>query len=175
VDVVAPGIGVTSVGSGVRAINGTQYAVAVAAGVATLVRSAYPNLTAAQVAHRIEMTSVPLGGSAVPDSSTGWGVVSAGSTVTKVLAEQNHDVRAATATGRGAGSAGAVAWAALAVLVVLFGLAATAVLARRPRRARAGAAARSSEPVEAAAEEPVKEPVKVLDHAELVPRRQDEH
>jgi membrane-anchored mycosin MYCP len=133
VDVLAPGIGVTSLGpgkSGVRAVSGTQYAVAFVAGVAALVRSAYPNLTAPQVAHRIKVTSAPPGGASTGD---GTGMVSAETAVTRALPEEHRHLRAGAGK---CGAAGAVARAAL-VGVVLVGLAAVAVLARRARRARA--------------------------------------
>ncbi|OKI78003.1 S8 family serine peptidase [Micromonospora sp. CB01531] len=136
VDLLAPGVGVTSVGiggSGVRAVSGTPYAVAAVAGVAALVQSAHPNLTAAQVAYRIKVTSMSLG-SAVPDATTGWGMVNAQSAVTNVLSEEGHDVRPAAVTGK-SGSAGGLAVAALVALVMVV-LAAGAVLAGQARRAR---------------------------------------
>jgi subtilisin family serine protease len=135
VDVLAPGVGVTSVGpgkSGMRAVSGTQYAVAFVAGVAALVRSAYPNLTAPQVAHRIKVTSASPGGAPAADG-TGWGMVSAEAAVTKALPEEDRHVRAGTGKS---GAAGRVAQAVL-VGAVLMGLAAVAVLARQARRARA--------------------------------------
>jgi hypothetical protein len=170
VDVLAPGVGVTSVGlgkSGVRAVSGTQYAVAFVAGVAALVRAAYPNLTAPQVAHRIKVTSASPGG-APPRDGTGWGMVSAEAAVTKALPEEDRHVGAGTGKG---GAAGRVALAVL-VAAVLMGLAAVAVLARRTRRARAtragagypatGEAPDPPDPPDLA--DPVGDPLDLVDH-----------
>ncbi|MDQ7905727.1 S8 family serine peptidase [Phytohabitans sp. ZYX-F-186] len=60
VDVVAPGVDVTSLGvagAGGFVGSGTQYAVAYAAGQAALVRSAFPDLAANQVVHRVKATA----------------------------------------------------------------------------------------------------------------------
>ncbi len=59
--VVAPGANVVSVGgAGQVRGTGTDYAVSFVAGVAALVLSAHPDLTASQVARRIAITAGPL-------------------------------------------------------------------------------------------------------------------
>ncbi|PRY29558.1 subtilase family protein [Pseudosporangium ferrugineum] len=89
VDVVAPGINVTSLGSG-GPVNGsgTHYAVALAAGEAALIRSAYPDLTAAQVTHRLKTTADRMGEGTPPHSQFGWGFLDPASAVTKTLDEE---------------------------------------------------------------------------------------
>ncbi|WP_189077971.1 S8 family serine peptidase [Mangrovihabitans endophyticus] len=92
VDLVAPGANVTSLGitgTGTTSGTGTHYAVAFVAGEAALVRAAYPELSAAQVAHRIEVTADPMGEGSRPDSSYGWGLMNPAASVTKVLPEEN--------------------------------------------------------------------------------------
>lgn len=77
VDVVAPGVDVAGqglTGTGQSEVSGTQYAVAFAAGEAALVRARYPDLTAAQVARRIETSADRMGRSA-PDPAFGWGLI----------------------------------------------------------------------------------------------------
>ncbi|MET7752825.1 S8 family serine peptidase, partial [Micromonospora sp. NPDC005367] len=129
-DVIAPGIDVASLGaggSGIRASSGSQYAVAFAAGTATLVRSAFPNLSAAQVVHRIK-TTADRAGRPDADPATGWGMIDPNSAVVTTLAEE-----APSAPGDGGGS-GPVRIFIVALLAVA-GIAAIAVLARRPSTA----------------------------------------
>jgi hypothetical protein len=78
VDVVAPGVDITSMGisgTGTFYGSGTQYAVAYVAGQAADVRSADPSATAAEVAQRIKSTAVAVGGRPRPDPSYGWGMI----------------------------------------------------------------------------------------------------
>jgi membrane-anchored mycosin MYCP len=99
VDVVAPGLNVATLGmngAGVQSATGTQYAVAYVAGEVALVRAAYPQLTAAEVCHRIKVTADKLSAS-VPDGRSGYGMINPGPSVTQVLAEEQ---RSATAAAR---------------------------------------------------------------------------
>jgi hypothetical protein len=87
VDVVAPGVDIASLGiSGVgqSQASGTQYAVAFVAGEVALVRSMYPDLTAAQVVRRIEATADRMGPRS-PDLTFGWGLINPGEAVTRVI------------------------------------------------------------------------------------------
>jgi hypothetical protein len=127
VDVIAPGIDVASIGvngTGV-ASSGSQYAVAFAAGAATLVRSAFPNLNATQVVHRLKVTADHSAGT-VPAPDTGWGMINSGAAVTMVLAGEGQAVGV---SGKGPS---AVRTLTIALLIVV-GLAAVAVLAWRSR------------------------------------------
>ncbi|WP_085945760.1 type VII secretion-associated serine protease mycosin [Actinopolyspora halophila] len=87
IDLVAPGVDVVSVGPGGPGHwqdSGTSFATPFVAGTAALVRAYRPELTAAQVRHRLTSTaSHP--GTEVPDEGTGWGVVDPYSAVTSVL------------------------------------------------------------------------------------------
>jgi hypothetical protein len=138
IDAVAPGINVKSTGiTGVGTVtgSGTQYAVALVAGTAALVRAAYPDLTAQQVAHRIQVTSDKMSDTAPPDSRYGWGMINPAAAVTKVLPEEagagsRSGDRAAKLTS-GAAPAGR---APLLALVTLVGLAAAVLLVFRIRR-----------------------------------------
>ncbi|MEU4677714.1 S8 family serine peptidase [Micromonospora sp. NPDC023737] len=129
-DVIAPGIDVASLGAGgtgIRASSGSQYAVAFVAGTATLVRSAFPNLSAAQVVHRIKTTADRAGRSDA-DPATGWGMIDPNSAVVTTLAEETPP---ASDDGGGSGPVRILIVALLAVA----GIAAIAVLARRPSTA----------------------------------------
>jgi len=134
VGVTAPGVNVTSAYPGTfpaaydAVQNGTSFAAAFVSGVVALVRSAHPELTAAQVVARIEATAH--GGTG---PGTGHGMVDPVRAVTAVLpAEQPRMAQTARAAPSG-GSARTVAMAAIAgtfgLLVVL-----TAVLVIRRRR-----------------------------------------
>ncbi|RKN34138.1 S8 family serine peptidase [Micromonospora musae] len=126
-DVIAPGIDVASLGaggSGVRASSGSQYAVAFVAGTATLVRSAFPNLSAAQVTHRIK-TTADRAGRPDADPATGWGMIDPNAAVVTTLAEE------APPAPDDAGGSGALRILVIALLAVA-GIAAIALLARRP-------------------------------------------
>ncbi|WP_306204558.1 S8 family serine peptidase [Actinoplanes sp. RD1] len=137
VDVVAPGVNVTSLGitgAGPVTGSGTHYAVALVAGVAALVRSAYPELSAEQVAHRVEVTADKVGSATPPSGSFGWGLVNPAESVTKVLpeeavpAESDEQSLARMTSGTGSGRV------ALLVVVTLVALAAAVLLVFRIRR-----------------------------------------
>ncbi|MFY1635501.1 S8 family serine peptidase [Solwaraspora sp. WMMB335] len=126
VEVVAPGVNVTSLGAngaGPFTGSGTEYAVAVVAGVAALVRASHPGLTAAQVAHRVTVTSDPMG-DAEPDPRYGFGMVNPEAAVVRVLSEEVTSISDGGPTGR-AGDSEAARIAFLAILlasIVLIGL-----------------------------------------------------
>jgi membrane-anchored mycosin MYCP len=78
VSLAAPGDSITSIGPagpGEQTGSGASLATGFVAGVAALVRSYYPRLTAAQVVQRLEATATNPG-TALPDSAIGYGVVS---------------------------------------------------------------------------------------------------
>jgi type VII secretion-associated serine protease mycosin len=90
-DLVAPGVDVCSIGPGGPGqweASGTSYAAPFVAGVAALVRAYHPELTAAQVKHRLEATADRPPAN-VPDSGFGWGTVNPTAAVTAVLPEEN--------------------------------------------------------------------------------------
>ena len=86
----APGVEVVSVGPGGPGHwrgSGTSYAVPFVAGVAALVRAYRPELSAAQVRHRL-LTTADHPAVALPDSGYGWGVVNPAAAVSSALAEE---------------------------------------------------------------------------------------
>jgi membrane-anchored mycosin MYCP len=90
VDIVAPGegvLGATRV-AGHNYWSGTSFAAPIVAGVAALVRSAWPNLTAAQVAERILATADPARGGK-SSQEYGAGVVDAYRAVTERLSTRD--------------------------------------------------------------------------------------
>ncbi|WP_326557877.1 S8 family serine peptidase [Micromonospora sp. NBC_01796] len=125
VQVVAPDVDPVT---GTSAGSGTPYAVAFVAGTVALVRSAFPNLSAEQVAHRIRTTAEGVGAS-LPDPGTGWGLVDPGAAVTAVLAEEGRPAAAAPDDR----DPGPVRVTVVVVLVLLLAGAAV-VLTRRARR-----------------------------------------
>ncbi|MEV6636908.1 S8 family serine peptidase [Actinoplanes sp. NPDC051470] len=141
VDVVAPGMNVSSIGiNGTKTFvgSGTQYAVALTAGTAALVRSSHPELTGKQVAHRLTATTEKMAG-AQADGWYGSGMVSPVAAVTQQLPEETTAAAGAAAGGRASGGGGArLAF----VLTVLVGLLLSALLVFRfrgtMRRASAG-------------------------------------
>ncbi|QKV74011.1 type VII secretion-associated serine protease mycosin [Amycolatopsis sp. Hca4] len=87
---VAPGVGVTSVGPGGAGHwlgSGTSYAAPFVAGVAALVRAYHPQLSAPQVKRRLELTA-DHPAAALPDPGFGWGTVNPVAAVTTVLPEE---------------------------------------------------------------------------------------
>ncbi|MFV2021203.1 S8 family serine peptidase [Micromonospora sp. LOL_023] len=133
VDVVAPGVNVTTIGAnGARSFtgSGTQYAVAVVAGVAALVRASHPGLTAAQVAHRVAVTADRMG-DGEPDPRYGYGMVNPEAAIVRVLPEEVTPISSGGPAG-GAGDSEAVRIAFLLTLLAAFVL--TGLLVIRLRR-----------------------------------------
>lgn len=100
----APGVDVASLGPGGPGqwqASGTSYAAPFVTGVAALVRAYHPELTAAQVKHRLEATADRPPAN-VPDPGLGWGVVNPTTAVTTILPEENAG---ATSPVRALGSA----------------------------------------------------------------------
>ena len=99
VSLVAPGENVLSLGTGGPGHvldSGTSFAAPFVSGVAALVRSAYPGLSAAQVKNRLEQTAdhpaLPL-----PDAAYGWGVVDPYRALTELLPSEDRTPAAAGA------------------------------------------------------------------------------
>ncbi|MCA2211833.1 S8 family serine peptidase [Jidongwangia harbinensis] len=93
VDVVAPAVnvaGLSPTGTGTVNGTGTHYAVAFVAAQAALVKSAYPDLTAQQVTHRIKVTAEKMGDGEPPNAQFGYGFIDPATSVTKVLAEEDE-------------------------------------------------------------------------------------
>jgi type VII secretion-associated serine protease mycosin len=91
VDLAAPGAQVLSIGPsgpGLLTGNGAAVATAFVAGTAALVRSYYPQLSAAQVVHRLEVTA-DQPGTALPNAQVGYGTVDPYTAVTTVLPEES--------------------------------------------------------------------------------------
>ncbi|WP_435149859.1 S8 family serine peptidase [Micromonospora aurantiaca (nom. illeg.)] len=137
VDVVAPGVDVTSLGiTGTRPVTGTgtHHAVAYVAGQVALIRSAYPDLDPAQVRNRVLKTAKTTGGVAPEIDLT--------ASVTAVLPEEAPRAQAAEQTS--GSTAGIGRRAALLALAGLAALAAVLLGLRARRRAGAGDGAGSS-------------------------------
>jgi hypothetical protein len=128
VDVVAPGVGITSLGitgTGQFEGSGTQYAVAFVAGEAALVRARYPDLTAAQVVRQIEGTADRMDSTTPPDPF-GWGLIDPGVAVTRLTAVESRRPGPAAPPRRHGWSSlriRALAIIALLALIVVFLLA----------------------------------------------------
>ncbi|HUD37602.1 MAG TPA: type VII secretion-associated serine protease mycosin [Streptosporangiaceae bacterium] len=91
VDLAAPGDGLTSIGPrgpGDISGNGAALATAFVAGTAALVRSYYPNLSAAQVGQRLELTA-DQPGTALPNPEVGYGIVDPYTALTTVLPQES--------------------------------------------------------------------------------------
>ena len=91
VDLAAPGAGLISVGPRGRGDisgDGAALATAFVAGTAALVRSYYPQLSAAAVVHRLEVTA-DRPGVTLPDPQVGYGTVDPYTAVTTVLPEES--------------------------------------------------------------------------------------
>jgi membrane-anchored mycosin MYCP len=91
VDLAAPGDGVVSTGprgGGDLTGGGSGVATAFVAAAAALLRSYYPQLTALEVSHRLEVTA-DRPGTAVPDPQVGYGIVDPYAAVTAVLPEES--------------------------------------------------------------------------------------
>ncbi|MEU8328676.1 S8 family serine peptidase [Micromonospora sp. NPDC048839] len=133
VDVVAPGVNVSSIGiNGTKQFvgSGTQYAVALVSGTVALVRAARPDLSAAQVAHRVRVTADKTG-DAQPDARYGGGMINPEAAVTRELPEEATQVSTGRRPGQSTGGDGTrVAF----LLTVLAGLVLSGLLVFRLRR-----------------------------------------
>jgi membrane-anchored mycosin MYCP len=133
VALAAPGTDVVSVGPagpGQLVGSGTSYAAPFVSGVAALVRAYHPDLTAAQVRHRLEVTAdhPPV---ALPDPQVGWGVIDPYAAVTALLPEEHEssDVRPLPSSARPVAQAAAASPPPTRPLIVAAVCAAIAVLA----------------------------------------------
>jgi len=90
--VMAPSEGLVGAvpGGGYVAWSGTSGAAPIVAGIAALVRAAYPDLDAANVINRILVTAKPVTG-AVPDSLYGYGIVDAYAAVVAEVPEVSQN------------------------------------------------------------------------------------
>lgn len=86
ISVAAPGVDVTGTApiSGGTTADGTSFATPFVAGLAALVRSEYPDLTATQVKRRIEITADDPADD-LPDKRLGWGTINPVAALTDVL------------------------------------------------------------------------------------------
>ena len=120
IDVLAPGVDVTSLGPAGTATfraSGTQYAVAFVAGAAALVRAASPGMPADTVVRIIMTTARPMGPGPVPDPSAGWGHID----LPKAVAQSEHgNSPSSSPPGRG-GTALAILLTVAAVLALVVG------------------------------------------------------
>ncbi|GAB7042443.1 hypothetical protein JCM9533A_62930 [Catenuloplanes niger JCM 9533] len=140
VEVVAPGVNVSSLGiNGTTFVGtGTQYAVAMTAGTVALIRGYNSNLNPKQVAHRLQATSAQMG-DGKPDPRYGHGMINPEAAVTRELPEEatlvSSDNRDATPVS------GSEEIRIAFLLTVLAGLVLTALLVLRFRRTMRAAAA----------------------------------
>ena len=135
-DVWAPGADVTTLavrGSGQRKVTGTEYAAAFVAGLAALVRSALPDLGAAQVVDRIRATAVPVQ-APVPDPAYGWGFIDPGGAVTAALADEGGSDKASSRRTAEPPGPGLRLWLIAAAVGCATALAVVLMTRRRPRR-----------------------------------------
>jgi membrane-anchored mycosin MYCP len=159
-DLVAPGVniaGLSRLGGGHVEDSGTSYAAPFVAGVAALVRAYHPELTAAEVKRRLELTA-DHPGTVLPDKKAGWGVVNPYAAVTTTFNPAGGigrpgptpiDVRLRTAAGDDHAKAMAAAVGGIGALATLAVMGAAVVV---PRGARRGwAPARRSNPGRSAA------------------------
>jgi membrane-anchored mycosin MYCP len=141
--VVAPGVGILSLGPrgpGHLVGDGTSYACPFVAGVAALVRAAFPTLTAAQVKRRLELTADHPPAN-MPDPQLGWGMVDPYAAMTQVLAGEPATARPAVLPPPPAATGWDWTWGlsiaiAGATMVVAFGLLTLTWVVPRGRRRR---------------------------------------
>ena len=141
--VVAPGSGIVgpnAAGTGLVTGQGTSFATAFVTGVAALVRSYLPGLTAAQVVQRIEATADHPAGK-LPTPQLGWGEVDPYAAVTAVLPAAGASAAPGSARlplpsrpSPAASQLPAVLIAAVSLTVVVVVLAAAAILPAARRR-----------------------------------------
>jgi hypothetical protein len=143
VDLVAPGVDVTSLGisgTGTFYGSGKQYAVAFVAGQAALVRSADPDATAAAVAERIKSTALSIADRPRPDPSYGWGMINLAGSV-----QPPAPATSTPAPGSVPADSG-VSGTALWVTVILAGTLGLLLVWRIRRAVRTGPASRPAWP-----------------------------
>ena len=99
ISVAAPGVAVTGSApiSGDATADGTSFATPFVAGLAALVRSAHPDLTAVQVKRRIEITADDPAGD-LPDKRLGWGTINPVAALTDVLPDETRNPASAKST-----------------------------------------------------------------------------
>ncbi|MBK6955974.1 MAG: S8 family serine peptidase [Actinomycetales bacterium] len=93
-DIVTP-----KIGGGYRGACGTSDATAIVAGIVALVRSAHPELNAANVVNRIIKTTKPSGATSLPSVPLGFGVVDALAAVTAQVPLVDHNPLGSCYTG----------------------------------------------------------------------------
>jgi membrane-anchored mycosin MYCP len=93
-DIVTP-----KIGGGYRGACGTSDATAIVAGIVALVRSAHPELNAANVVNRIVRTTKPSGATSLPSVPLGFGVVDALAAVTAQVPLVDHNPLGSCYTG----------------------------------------------------------------------------
>jgi membrane-anchored mycosin MYCP len=159
-DVVAPGVDVASLGiSGTGQVlsTGDQYAVALAAGEAALVRSKYGDLTAAQVVRRIEASADRVGATA-PDPTYGYGLIDPYAAVTMVIPDEASTPAPVPVTAAAQGWSGRrIAALAAAIVIALLLLLLLTLRIRSMVRADGAVAAAEAEPAAASGTEALTE------------------
>ncbi|MCZ7439796.1 S8 family serine peptidase [Micromonospora sp. WMMC241] len=140
IDVVAPAVDIYSTGlnGGYRVGTGTSDATAIVAGAAALIRSKYPHLPAAEVAHRLTATAIDKGPPG-RDDEYGYGVIDLVAALTADVPPIGFEstgvtAPASTATGPSGDDGGGTA-RGLATLGVLLAAGGGYLVWRRRRRA----------------------------------------
>lgn len=140
IDVVAPAVDIYSTGlnGGYRVGTGTSDATAIVAGAAALIRSKYPHLPAAEVAHRLTATAIDKGPPG-RDDEYGYGVIDLVAALTADVPPIGFEstgvtAPASTAAGPGTGDGGSTV-RGLATLGVLLAAGGGYLVWRRRRRA----------------------------------------
>ncbi|GIJ49558.1 hypothetical protein Val02_64440 [Virgisporangium aliadipatigenens] len=138
VDVLAPGVNVASLSVNPAAqVTGTgaDFAVPFVAGVAALVRSVFPQLSAAQAADTVRRTSGG-GGRSAPDSAIGWGMVDPGAAVGVTVRRDTGSTHSQQVWKNGQGAA--LLFGLVIVATLAFALRCWGPLRRRPRTGHRG-------------------------------------
>lgn len=135
IDVVAPGQDVATLGVGGQGqvqVSGAQYAVALVAGAAALVRGAAPGLPAEQVVEQLRTTATPLDPEQAGQGDSAAGTTAALVNLSKAVAVTPAAPAHRLATPQPGGSSGTLL-ATAAVLVVLSIIGGVLLLRRRAR------------------------------------------